>query len=158
MRNFATKITINKTVTNSYIDGTALSMLICNRNQLKNVRKTSMRNFATTNHQPALLILFLVLMLLAVLLSVLPTFAATTTEVETGGVTQLPWQQQEVNKLDDAELGKVHGKGLTFFLSQPEIIPAVILWDESGKRRSSSTGTNETIIRVNVFSETANMR
>ena len=157
MRNFATKITINKTVTNSYIDGTALSMLICNRNQLKNVRKTSMRNFATTNHQPALLILFLVLMLLAVLLSVLPTFAATTTEVETGGVTQLLWQQ-ETDKLNDAELDKIHGMGLTLFIAQPEIIPAVILWDESGKGRSSSTGTSETIIRVNVFSETANMR
>ena len=157
MQNFATKITINKSVTNSYIDGTALSMLICNRNQLGKVRKTSMRNFATTTHQSVALILFLVLMLLAVLLSVLPAFAAApTTGTETGGVGQLLWHQ-EANKLDDAELGRVYGKGLTIFLSQPNIIPAVILWDESGKGRSS-TGTSETIVRINVFSDTPNMR
>ena len=157
MRNFATKITINKTVTNSDINGSALAMLVANRNQLKKIRKTSRRTFTTTTHQPALVILFLVLVLLAVLLSALPAFAVTTTETETGSVTQLLWQQ-ETDKLNDAELDKIHGMGLTLFIAQPEIIPAVILWDESGKGRSSSAGTNGTIIRVNVFNETANMR
>lgn len=162
MRNFATKIIINKTIANSYIDGMALAMLICDKKQLKKIRKTRMRNGATTNHQLAILILFLVLMLLAVLLFALPVFADTTAvetvaTADTGDMNR-PLGRQEANKLDDAELGKIHGKGLLFFIAQPEIMPAVILWDESGKGRGSNTGTSETIIRINVFSETANTR
>lgn len=154
MRNFATKITINKALTNNHIDGSALAMLICNRKQLKKARKSGLRNFAAATSQPILLILLLVLVLLAVLLSALPAFAATTTAVEAGGVTQLPWQQA-TNRLDDAELSKIHGKGLTISIARPEVVPAVILWDESGKGRSSSAGTGGTIIRINVFNETA---
>lgn len=126
-----------------------------------------MRKFAATDSQPAIRKFcvgkvrksWLALTLLPALLFALPVFADTTTtdagDADTGFMAQLVWQQ-DANKLDDAELRKIHGKGVEFFIAQPEQIPAVILWDESGKGRSA--GTNQTNIRVNVSSATVNTR
>ena len=117
-----------------------------------------MRKFAATDRQPAVRTALLVLTLLPLLFA-LPTFAESTAtdagETDAACMAQPLWQQ-EANTLDDVALRKIHGKGMAFFLAQPEIIPAVILWDESGKGRS--VGTSQTIIRVNVSSATGNTR
>ncbi len=43
-------------------------------------------------------------------------------------------------------------QGDGFFIAQPEIFPAVILWDEYDSGKSRSGGTRQTIIRTNVLS------
>lgn len=119
-----------------------------------------MRKFAFTDHQPAFRSSLLVLTLLPALLFAQPTFADDTTasaagEAETGFRAQEIWQQN-AKTLEDKELCKIHGMGMAFFIPQQEIIPAVILWDESGKGRGGET--SQTIIRVNVSNATANTR
>jgi len=126
-----------------------------------------MCKFATTDHQPAVRKFgvgqirksWLVLTLLPAVFFALPAFADTTAigtgDADNGFMAQMVWQQ-DANQLDDAELRKIHGMGLEFFIAQPEQIPAVILWDESGKGRSA--GTSQTNVRVIVSSATANTR
>lgn len=119
-----------------------------------------MHKIAATDRQPAVCTALLVLTLLSALLFALPTFAGNSAtdagEADTRCMAPPLWQQ-EANTLDDAELRKIHGKGMAFFIAQPEIIPAVVLWDESGKGRSGGT-TSQSIIRINVSSTTANTR
>lgn len=117
-----------------------------------------MPNFATSDRQPAVRTSLRVLMLLSALMLTLPTFADSTLsevgEAETEFMAQMPWQQGAI-KLDDNELRRVHGKGAAFYMGEPELIPAVILWDESGIKGRSS-GTSRTSFRLNVSSATEN--
>lgn len=126
-----------------------------------------MRKFATPDRQPVVRKFccdqmrksWLLLMLLPVVLFALPAFADTTATdsggADAGYMTDAVWQQDS-NKLDDAELRKGRGKGVAFFIAQPELIPAVILWDESGK--GLGAGTTRTSFPVNVSSSTVNTR
>lgn len=131
----------------------AIAVLFVNSNLLL---ETIMCKFVTTDRQLVVRKPWRLLALLPAVLFALPAFADTTAaDADTGYMAQMVWQQ-DVNRLDDAELSKIHGKGVEFLLAQPEQIPAVILWDESGKGRSA--GSSQTKVLVNVSSATANTR
>lgn len=118
-----------------------------------------MLKFTTTKSQSAFRTSFLVLTILSTLLFALPALADNTMRAADKAATELmlqsPWPQGS-KMLDDTELHKVHGMGISFFIAQPDIIPAIILWDESDKRRSGVT--SQTSIKINVSITSANTR
>ncbi len=136
-----------------------IAEVIHNSNLFRIYQKSIMRKFSHTSHQPASMKPWLVTMLLSAALFTLPAFAepvaADAGNDDTGLMIQPVWQQDE-NKLDDTDLGKIHGKGMEFIAAQPQLIPAVILWDESGKGRN--TGTSRTSIRISVSGAATNTR
>ena len=117
-----------------------------------------MRKFATSDRRPVINASMRVLTLLSALMFALPAFAGATSAdaSESDAIFTTPslWQQS-ANKLDDNELRKIHGKGAAFYVAQPELIPAVILWDESGTKGRSS-GTSQVIFKLNVSGATEN--
>ena len=105
--------------------------------------------------------LFLVLMLSSVSLFIQPVMADSTVSATSNvdsGFIHADWQQ-DASKLNDNELGKVHGKGFSFTLQRPELIPIVILWDESGKPgKTGNTLNQNNFIRISAPGVTANKR
>lgn len=118
-----------------------------------------MLKFTTTKSQSAFRTSFLVLTILSTLLFALPALADNTMRAADKAATELmlqsPWPQN-ATILDDTELLNIHGKGISFITAQPETITAVILWDESDKRRSGAA--SQTSIRINISSTSVNTR
>lgn len=105
--------------------------------------------------------LFLVLILSPISLFIQPVMADSTVSISSNadsGFIHADWQQ-DASRLNDDELGKVHGKGLSFTLHRPELIPVVILWDESGKPgKTGNTLNQNNFIRISAPGVTTNKR
>lgn len=136
----------------------AIAVLLSNHKHFRTYEEPIMNQAAAPDHQPAFIKPGLVVMLLAAMLA-LPAFAEPVApdadHTDTGFMVHPLWRQ-DANRMDDAELRRIHGKGMEFTLTQPEQMPAVILWDESGKGRS--TGTSQTSVRVSVSGAATNTR